>query len=64
MAERKQFAVISKLSSMFFYILDCEKDELVPNEAGTADLSFRHRESAEYHADKLNNPEKEDSNGS
>lgn len=56
-----RYVVHTNLSSIWFHILDCEKDELVTHihenkykvmEEGT--LSFSHRESAQYHCDKMN----------
>lgn len=62
--EPKRYAVVSTLSSVFFRILDCEKDEVLQHEVENkhgvrefVDVQYKHKAAAEYHAAKLNNAE-------
>jgi hypothetical protein len=59
-----RYVVVTKLSSIYYNILDCKTDSLVTersrnkfNVLEDVELSYRHIGSAQYHADKLNEKE-------
>ena len=59
-----RYLAVTSATSIWFTILDCETDEMVEHEVenkyGTrevAEMRFRHRAAAEYHAAKLNQPD-------